>query len=233
MNCSYCGALCHKKGKRNGRQVYRCTLCQKSQRKNYIRQRYCDGHRETIVALTLEGMGISSISRVLAIPKSSVCRLLLQASEKTRIPELKSTTEQFEIDELKTFIGNKENECWICYAIERSTRRVVYFIVGRRTKKNIKKVVQAILSLSPAKVYTDGLNVYPKLIPGQLHSTEKRQTNHIERFNLTLRTHLKRLSRKTICFSKSAKMLVACLKIYFWKGKFQYARPMFDLCRIN
>lgn len=180
--------------------------------------------------LTLEGMSISSISRVLAIPKSSICRLLLQAAKKIHSPELKNTNEQFEIDELKTFIGNKGNECWICYAIERSTRRVVHFIVGRRTKRNIKKVIQAVLSLSPGKIYTDGLNVYPKLIPKELHSTEKRQTNHIERLNLTLRTHLKRLSRKTICFSKSAKMLAACLKIYFWKDKFQYARPMFDHC---
>ncbi|HMW09684.1 MAG TPA: transposase, partial [Bacteroidia bacterium] len=31
-----------------------------------------------------------------------------------------------------------------------------------------------------------------------------------------LRTHLKRLNRRTICFTRSAIMLFACLKIYFW-----------------
>ncbi|MDL2326931.1 IS1 family transposase [Bacteroidales bacterium OttesenSCG-928-A14] len=32
--------------------------------------------------------------------------------------------------------------------------------------------------------------------------------------NLTLRTHLKRLSRKTICFTRSVEMLSSCLKLY-------------------
>uniref|UniRef100_UPI0038B39A68 IS1 family transposase n=1 Tax=Flavobacterium soli TaxID=344881 RepID=UPI0038B39A68 len=41
-------------------------------------------------------------------------------------------------------------------------------------------------------------------------------TNHIERNNLTLRTHLKRLNRRAICFSKSLIVLVFVLKIYFW-----------------
>jgi hypothetical protein len=43
-----------------------------------------------------------------------------------------------------------------------------------------------------------------------------RNTNHIERKNLSLRTHLKRLNRRTICFSKSLVILSACLRIYFW-----------------
>ena len=42
-----------------------------------------------------------------------------------------------------------------------------------------------------------------------------RGTNHIERHNLTIRTHIKRLTRRTICFSRKAIMLYAVLKIYF------------------
>lgn len=38
--------------------------------------------------------------------------------------------------------------------------------------------------------------------------------NRKERMNLTLRTHLKRLIRRGICFSRSAVMLDACLKLY-------------------
>ncbi|MBS1665188.1 MAG: hypothetical protein JST68_29350 [Bacteroidetes bacterium] len=40
--------------------------------------------------------------------------------------------------------------------------------------------------------------------------------NRSERKNLTLRTHLKRLSCRTFCFSKSLSMLESCLKLYFW-----------------
>ncbi|WP_188464902.1 IS1 family transposase [Marivirga lumbricoides] len=38
----------------------------------------------------------------------------------------------------------------------------------------------------------------------------------MERKNLSLRTHLKRLNTRSICFSKSKVMLIACLTIYFW-----------------
>lgn len=38
------------------------------------------------------------------------------------------------------------------------------------------------------------------------HLTGKIFTQHIERNNLTLRTRLKRLARKTICFSRSVEI---------------------------
>ncbi|MBL7706316.1 MAG: hypothetical protein JNM21_12295 [Taibaiella sp.] len=67
-----------------------------------------------------------------------------------------------------------------------------------------------------AKVFTDKLPNYKYLLPSTIHSTKYSGTNHIERKNLTLRTHLKRLSRRTICFSRSIAMLHGCLMIYFW-----------------
>jgi insertion element IS1 protein InsB len=38
------------------------------------------------------------------------------------------------------------------------------------------------------------------------HPLGKRNTQHIERKHLTLRTRIKRLMRKTICFSRSPQM---------------------------
>nr|WP_299117406.1 IS1 family transposase [uncultured Winogradskyella sp.] len=70
--------------------------------------------------------------------------------------------------------------------------------------------------LKPNRIYTDGLNIYPGMIPEVIHKQFQYCTNIIERHNLTLRTHIKRLSRKTICFSKSKIYLEAHLKIYFW-----------------
>jgi len=40
----------------------------------------------------------------------------------------------------------------------------------------------------------------------KIYEIGKRNTQTIERKNLTLRTRVKRLTRKTICFSKSIKM---------------------------
>jgi insertion element IS1 protein InsB len=78
-------------------------------------------------------------------------------------------------------------------------------------------VVNTALHSGVMKIKTDKLNIYQSLIPPQLHISNAYNINRIERNNLNLRTHLKRLSRRTICYSKSPAMLSACLKIYFWK----------------
>ena len=69
------------------------------------------------------------------------------------------------------------------------------------------------------KIVTDRLNIYPNLITPINHDTRKYRNNRIERCNLTLRQHIKRLSRKTICYSKSNLMLEATFKLYlFWNN---------------
>jgi insertion element IS1 protein InsB len=70
------------------------------------------------------------------------------------------------------------------------------------------------------QIFTDGLDSYRQIIPAAIHKVTHYGTNHIERKNLSLRTHLKRLNRKTIAFSKSLLVLEACLKIYFWYAEF-------------
>jgi len=53
-----------------------------------------------------------------------------------------------------------------------------------------------------------------KLLPARRHRTGKEGTSRIERHNLNFRTHLKRLQRHTICYSKSAVMHDAVIKLY-------------------
>ena len=124
----------------------------------------------------------------------------------------------YEVDEMQTFIGRNHPSCYthIAYAINRATRKVIDFIAGPRTKENIRQVIEKVLLLKPRKIYTDGLNLYPSLILSAIHCCFQYRTNTIERNNLSIRNSLKRLSCKTICLNKSAVMLTACLKIYFW-----------------
>lgn len=217
MNCQFCGERCIKKGSRNCRQIYRCLSCSRYQRAEYKSNNYSRLEQKVVAKLTKEGLSIRSIARFLEIPKSSVGRLLLQAGNEVETPTYNEKNEEYEIDELKVVVGGQQHEVWICYAINRRTKQVIDFVVGRKTKTNIRKVIKQLLPLKPKKIYSDKLPLYRSLIPKDIHSTKFKATNHIERKNLTLRTHLKRLNRKTICFSRSIVMLTACLKLYFWK----------------
>ncbi|EOU0895854.1 TPA: IS1 family transposase, partial [Escherichia coli] len=47
---------------------------------------------------------------------------------------------------------------------------------------------------------------YTRALPKEKHLTGKIFTQRIERNNLTLRTRIKRLARKTLCFSRSVEL---------------------------
>lgn len=215
MECIYCKGECKKAGKYKTTQRYQCKNCKRYQQTVYTKQRIPKEDYTWAHKLNNEGCGISNIARLLHISKSSVQRIIIRIAGKLQMPVYKEKGESYQVDELRTYCGNKGNECWIIYAINAKTGKVIDFCIGRRTKENIKKVIDNILVLNPKRIYTDGLNIYPGLIPKTIHRVFEYCTNKIERSNLTLRTHLKRLSRKTICFTKSNEMLENCVKVYF------------------
>lgn len=216
IQCSLCQGKAVKNGFQNNKQRYKCTTCHKKFQLEYIYKAYQGNVNDLIKELLKEGCGIRSIARLLKVSKDTVLSRMLKISHQIRTPRFNSFGCQFEVDELWSFIGNKTNATWITYAIERETKTVIDFFVGRKTKENIKPLIDKVLLLNPKRIYTDRLNIYPKLIPKTIHKVFRFCTNKIERMNLTLRTHIKRLSRRTICFSRNVLYLEAHLKIYFW-----------------
>lgn len=216
MNCRYCNGRCHKKGtQRNGALKLRCVDCKKYQLSGYSRKAYLPETDKQLVVLLKEGCGTRSISRILGIATRTITkRILLIASRIEKPMVLMGKTH--EVDELITYVGCKENRICIVYAIDRQTREPIDFRVGRRNKTTLKGVITTLLLAESKEIRTDRLNLYLGLIPKSIHSVKQRGINYIERKNLTLRTQLKRLNRKTICFSKSIAVLAGVLKIYFW-----------------
>ncbi|GAA0874326.1 hypothetical protein GCM10009118_07340 [Wandonia haliotis] len=115
-----------------------------------------------------------------------------------------------------TYVGHKKNRICICYSLEPKSGAIIDVVVGRRNKTTLRKVTETLVLSDAQRITTDKLNSYKDLIPTEMHSTKLRGINHIERKNLTLRTHVKRLNRRTICYSKSLLALSAIMRIYFW-----------------
>lgn len=64
-------------------------------------------------------------------------------------------------------------------------------------------------------IYTYKLTATKYIIADKIHSTQSRNTNYIERKNIRICTQLKRLRRRTICFSKNVTIIAAYLAIFF------------------
>jgi insertion element IS1 protein InsB len=112
-----------------------------------------------------------------------------------------------ECDELWSFVGSKRRQQWVWLALDRETREIVGVAVGARTKETARTLWA---SLPPvyrqcAVAYTDFWEAYAAILPSKRHRAvgkESGQTNHIERFNNTLRQRCSRFVRKTLSFSK-------------------------------
>lgn len=112
-----------------------------------------------------------------------------------------------ECDEVWSFVQNSDNKQWIWLAIDQDTREIVGVHVGDRSREGAQALWE---SLPPvyrqcAVSYTDFWASYEDVFPSTRHHAvgkESGQTNHIERFNCTLRQRVSRLVRKTLSFSK-------------------------------
>jgi len=62
---------------------------------------------------------------------------------------------------------------------------------------------QHYLCSTTTKFYTDGWGAYERHIDAKKHHVGKENTQKIESKHLKLRTRIKRLVRRTLCFSKT------------------------------
>ena len=216
MICSHCQGRCVKKGfQKNGTQRYKCLSCGKLRQENYkqkARRSDLCGH---VVKLLRIGCTRRGIARYLEISFHSVQKAILKRASEIESPMI-PLHQSFEIDELRTYIGNKKRQIWLVTALRRDSGMPVLFHIGRRTKSTLRRVTDSVLLSEPRRIYTDRLELYQFLIPRKIHKMKEFHTNRVERLHLSLRTHLRFLSRKTICCAKSLVMAVACIRVYYW-----------------
>ena len=103
--------------------------------------------------------------------------------------------------------------------MDATTRQIMAFHVGDRSRASAQALWDSIPEVyqEHAKFYTDQYDVYKGVIPAERHKAitkQARTTNHIERFNNTLRQRLSRLVRDTLSFSKKVENHIGAIKFF-------------------
>lgn len=224
LKCKKCGSNnLINKGLRGKARRLKCKDCACNFQNRYLYKHYSKQDDYQLKLLNAEGVGIRSMSRIMGYSTGTILRRIHYLKSIITKPIYCETNQQYEVDEIWTYVGKNKpsNYVWITYAINKKTRNVIDVVIGNRNKENLGKIINSLKALNPKKICTDRLNSYPNLIKPIGHEIKPHSTNRIERANLTLRTHIKRLTRKTICYSKSLEMLRACILIYldfkYWK----------------
>jgi len=108
-----------------------------------------------------------------------------------------------EMDEMWSFVQSKRQQRWLWHAIDHRTGAVLAYVLAPHTDAALEQLQQLLAPFSINQFYPDSWGVYLRLFDPQQHTAGKVNTQKIERKHLTLRTRIKRLARKTICFYKS------------------------------
>jgi insertion element IS1 protein InsB len=115
---------------------------------------------------------------------------------------LELACDQAEMDEQWSYVGNKSNQRWLWYAVDHATNIVLAYVFGKRKDEVFKELKALLEPFGISRYYTDDWGAYERHLEIGKHEVGKRNTQKIERKNLNFRTWIKRLTRKTICFSK-------------------------------
>jgi insertion element IS1 protein InsB len=126
---------------------------------------------------------------------------------------------EVEADEMASFVQKKANKQWIWIAMDATSRQVLAFHVGDCSRHSAKRLWAKIPEVHRqlATFYTDQYVVYEGVMPAAQHraiSKLARKTNHLERFNNTLRQRVSRLVREALSFSKKLANHIGAIKIF-------------------
>ncbi len=212
MVCDRCGSdHIVKNGHRpvTGKQKYRCQICGYQFVENPEDHRVSDEKKGDIRRLLLERLSLAGIARAMQVSESWLQDFVNTLYE--TVPRRVAITKKkgpltLECDELWSFVDNRNNKQWVWLAIDRDTREIVGAHIGDRSEAgealwdNLPPVYRQC-----AMIYTDYWSAYGKVFPSKRHRAVGKETgltNHIERFNCTLRQRCSRLVRKALSFSK-------------------------------
>jgi transposase-like protein/IS1 family transposase len=188
MNCPTCGEPANKAGKtRTGQQRYRCSECAKTFSSPKPLAGLATDPKKAAFALNmlLEGTSVRATSRLTGLDKGTILRIMVQAGRQC-FDFLADTMQNLHVadiqcDEVWSFVGCKERtaflqnagegvgDAYAFTAIERSTKLLFCFHVGRRSAEDAALFADKLAlccadSIRP-HVSTDGYTPYHTAIP--------------------------------------------------------------------
>ena len=113
--------------------------------------------------------------------------------------------------------------------MDRDTREIVGLYIGDRSEQSAQKLWDSLplIYRQRAMCYTDFWAAYGAIFPINRHipvGKESGKTNHIERFNNTLRQRVSRLVRKALSFSKKIENHIGA--IWYFIHHYNATRPV-------
>ena len=229
--CPACGSSRYKKNghTRHGKQNHQCKACERQFSTTADDYLIADERRTRVEHLLRERISLRGICRAVGVSLTRLLHFMVECF--TACPEdlhvqlpaqptaVVLSRLEAEADEMWSFVQKKANKQWMWIAMDAKTRQIIAFHVGDRSGESGKALWAHIplVYREQATFHTDQYEVYKGVMPAEQHraiTKKARKTNHIERFNNTLRQRVSRLVRETLSFSKKLANHIGAIKYF-------------------
>jgi insertion element IS1 protein InsB len=129
-----------------------------------------------------------------------------------------------ELDEMWSYVRSKAHPRWWWHAIDPQTGKVWAYVFGRRQDDVFLKLQELWAPFGITKFSTDGWGAYERHLNAEQHQVGKENTQKIESKHIKLRTRIKRLVRRTLCFSKTEHMHDLVIGLFI--NRYEFGRPL-------
>jgi insertion element IS1 protein InsB len=229
--CPACGSTRFKKNghTHNGKQKHQCKVCPRQFVQCSEQYLISDETRALIERLLRERISLRGICRAVGVGLKWLLSFIIHCFEAlpdhlhvqpiTCNADIMIQRLEVEADEMSSFVQKKANKQWIWLGMDTKTRQIIAFHIGDRSRKSARRLWAKIPEAyrQQAMFYTDQSVVYEGVIPAAQHKAINklaRRTNHVERFNNTLRQRVSRLVRETLSFSKKLTNHIGVIKYF-------------------
>ena len=229
--CPGCGSIQFKKNGHihSGKQNHRCKACGRQFVASAEDRIIADEQRTLIEHLLRERISLRGICRAVGVSLTWLLHCMVECfaacPDHLHVPRPAGPAEvvlhqlEAEADEMWSFVEKKANKQWLWIAMDATTRQIIAFHVGDRSRDSAKELWANIPEAyrEQATFHTDRYEAYKGVIPAARHraiTKKARNTNHIERFNNTLRQRVSRLVRETLSFSKKLAHHIGAIKYF-------------------
>ena len=206
IKCPSCLSFSIKKNgwKIYGKQNYQCKDCHRQFiHDSELKYKGCQSFIEDKIRLMLvRGCSIADIVAIEKVSKYKVLNVLVQSDY--QIKPKRRYYRRLQVDEFWTYVGCKRNKVWLVYAYDPDTNEIFTFVWGKRnltTAKQLRAKLEE-LGVDFGYVCCDNWDSFLTAFDFDFKKVGKRHTVDIEGNNNRFRQRLRRVFRKTCCFSK-------------------------------
>src|SRR3989475_10714811 len=229
--CPACRSNRYKKNghTRHGKQNHQCKTCGRQFTAHPLDRSIAPEQRLRIEQLLRERISLRGICRAVGVSLTWLLHFMVECFAAClddlhvwvplRPTDVVLRRLEAEADGMWSFVKKKANKQWIWLAMDATTRQIIAFHVGDRSRDSATALWAKIplVYREQAMFHTDQYDAYTGVIPAERHKAimkKARKTNHIERFNNTLRQRVSRLVRETLSFSKKLAHHIGAIKYF-------------------